>query len=143
LYILPAADIKTQWKRKGKEELHSFCQNTKRDRGENYSERYYRNSSTPWFRGIKTNRRAFVSINRMRAGHTNLKASLNRFNIVSTAECKCGDGLQTEEHIFWDCNLYEGQRATMMNILSDNSIKGHPKSVTELEKKFCKAFVTS
>jgi hypothetical protein len=23
-----------QWKKKGKEELHSFCQNTKRDRGE-------------------------------------------------------------------------------------------------------------
>jgi hypothetical protein len=32
----------------------------------------------------------------MRAGHSSLKASLNRFNIVSTAECECGDGLQTE-----------------------------------------------
>jgi hypothetical protein len=28
--LLPAADLKTQWKKKGKEELHSFCQNTKR-----------------------------------------------------------------------------------------------------------------
>jgi hypothetical protein len=37
-------------------------------------------------------RRAFVSINRMRAGHTSLKASLNRFNVVSRAECECGDG---------------------------------------------------
>jgi hypothetical protein len=55
------------------------------------------------------NRPAFVSINRMRAGHINLKASLNRFNIVSTAECECGDGLQTEEHMFWDCKLYEDQ----------------------------------
>jgi hypothetical protein len=62
--------------------------------------------------------RAFVSINRMRAGHTSLKASLNRFNILSTAECECGDGLQTGEHIFWDCKLYEDQRATMMDILS-------------------------
>jgi hypothetical protein len=63
----------------------------------------------------------------MRAGHTSLKASLNRFNIVSTAECECGDGPQREEHIFWDCKLYEDQRATMMDILSENSKKEYPK----------------
>jgi hypothetical protein len=134
------ADLKTQWKKKGKEELHNFCQNTKRVRGDNYFERYYRNGSSPWFREIKMNRRAFVSINRVRAGHTSLKASLNRVNIVSTAECECGDGLQTEEHIFWNCKLYEDQMATMMDILSENSKKEYPKSVTELlrleEKRF-------
>jgi hypothetical protein len=43
-------------------------------------------------------------------------SATNRFNIVSTAECECGDGLQTEEHIFWDCKLYEDQRATVMGI---------------------------
>jgi hypothetical protein len=134
------ADLKTQWKKKGKEELHIFCQNTKRDRGENFFERHYRNGSSPWFREIKMNRRAFVSINHMRAGHASLKASLNRFNIMSTAECECDDGLQTEEHIFRDCKLYEDQRATMMDILSKNSKKGYPESVTELlrleEKRF-------
>jgi hypothetical protein len=78
------------------------------------------------------NHRVFVSINRMRAGHSSLKAGLSRFNIVSTAECECCDGLQTEEHIFWDSKLYEGQRATMMDILSGNGKKEHPKSVTEL-----------
>jgi hypothetical protein len=76
----------------------------------------------------------------MTADHTSLKASLNRFNVVSTAECECGDGLQTEEHIFWDCKLYEDQGATMMDILSENSKKEYPKSVTELlgleEKRF-------
>jgi hypothetical protein len=102
--------FKVQWKKKGKEELHSFCQNTKRDRGESYFERYYRNGSSPWFREIKTNRHAFASINRMRAGHSSLKASLNRFNSVSSAECKGGDGLQTEEHIFWDCKLWRRGR---------------------------------
>jgi hypothetical protein len=76
----------------------------------------------------------------MRAGHTNLKASLNKCNIVSTGECKCGDGLQTEERIFWVCNLYEDQRATMMASLSKSRKKDYPKSVTELlrleEKRF-------
>jgi hypothetical protein len=76
----------------------------------------------------------------MRAGHASLKASLNRFNIVYRAECECGDGLQTEERIFWDCKLYEDRRATMMGILFENSKKEYPKSVTELlsfgEKRF-------
>jgi hypothetical protein len=47
-------------------------------------------------------------------------------------------GLQTEDHIFWDCKLYEDQRATMVVILSENRKKEYPKSVTELlrlEKK--------
>jgi hypothetical protein len=69
------------------------------------------------------NRRAFVSINRMRAGHSSLKASLNRFNFVSSAECECGDGLQTEEHIFWDCKLYEEHRG----IFSENCNERIPK----------------
>jgi hypothetical protein len=68
----------------------------------------------------------------MRGGHTILKASLNRYNIVSTVECECGDGLQLEEHIFWDCKLYEEQRATMIAIVSENKKRECPKSVTEL-----------
>jgi hypothetical protein len=114
------ADLKTQWKKKGKE-LHSSCENTKRDRGERYSERYNRNGSAPWFREIKMNRRGFVSINRMRADHSSLKASLKRYNIVSTAECECGDGLEMEERIFWECKRYEEQRATVRDILSESS----------------------
>jgi hypothetical protein len=126
------ADLKAQWNKKGKDELHTFCQNTKRDRGERCFERYDKNGSAPWFCEIKMNRRVFVSINRMRAGHSSLKASLSRFNLVSTAECYCGDGLQTEIHIFWDCKLYEDQRATVMGTVSENSKKEYPKSVTEL-----------
>jgi hypothetical protein len=55
--------------------------------------------------------------------HDSLGRGLSRINIVSTAECDCGDGLQTEEHIFWDYKLYEDQRATVMDTLSENSKK--------------------
>jgi hypothetical protein len=54
------------------------------------------------------------------------------------AECECGDGLQTVEHIFQDSELYEDQRATMMDTWFENSKKEYPKSVAELlrlEKK--------
>jgi hypothetical protein len=40
--------------------------------------------------------------------------------------------MQTEEHIFWDCKLYEDQRLTMTDILTENSKKEYPQSVTEL-----------
>jgi ribonuclease HI len=38
--LLPVAELKAQWKKKDKAELHSFCQNSKRDRGGSYSESY-------------------------------------------------------------------------------------------------------
>jgi hypothetical protein len=33
--LLPVADLRTNWKKKVKEELHSLCQNTKRDKEKN------------------------------------------------------------------------------------------------------------
>jgi hypothetical protein len=80
---------------------------------------------------IKMNHHAFMSINRMKAAHSSLKASLSRFNIVSTMECKCGDGLQTEDHSLWNCKLYEDQGATMVDILSEKSKTEYPKPVTK------------
>jgi hypothetical protein len=35
---------------------------------------------------------------------------------------------------FWDCKLYKDQRATMMDILPENSKNEYPKSVTELSR---------
>jgi hypothetical protein len=73
----------------------------------------------------------------MTAGHSRFKAS---FHTVFTAEYECGDRLQTEEHILWDCKLDEDQRAAMINILSESRGMEYPKSVTELlrleEKRF-------
>jgi hypothetical protein len=135
------ADLKAQWWKKGKEEGPSFCQNTKKDiRGSNFA-RYYRNGSFPWFCEIKTNRRAFVSTNLMRAGHSGLKASISRFNIVPTAECECGDRQQTEEHVFWDlnCRRTKGQR-WWVYCLRKARIKEYPKSVTELLRPEGKIF---
>jgi hypothetical protein len=49
-------------------------------------------------------------------------------------------GCKRGEHTFWYCKRYEEKRATMGDILSDNSKKEYPKSVTELvrleEKRF-------
>jgi hypothetical protein len=81
-----------------------------------------------------------MSINRMRVAHTSLKASLNRFNIASTAECECGDGLQMEERIFWECKLYEEQWATTMAIVREQQKRITKVTYTVLKargKKIC------
>jgi hypothetical protein len=39
-YYYQWQNLKDQWKKKDKGELHSYCQNTKRDREESYFERY-------------------------------------------------------------------------------------------------------
>jgi hypothetical protein len=33
---------------------------------------------------------------------------------VSTAECEFSDGLQMEEHVFWDCTLYKIQTVMIL-----------------------------
>jgi hypothetical protein len=49
---------------------------------------------------MKMNRCALVSISHMRKGLFSLKARLNGFNIMSTADCESGDRLHAEEHVF-------------------------------------------
>jgi hypothetical protein len=57
---------------------------------------------------------------------------------VSTAECECGDRLQTEEHIFWDCKLQEDQRAKITGILIENSKKKvNYRALKAKRKKVC------
>jgi hypothetical protein len=133
--------VKTSGKRKAERSFTLSVKTPKRKRERSCFERYYRNGSSPWFREIKMNSRALVSINRMKVGHPSPKTNISRFSIVSTVECDCADGLQTEERIIWDCKLCDDQRATMMDILSENSEKEYTLSITELlrleEKKIC------
>jgi hypothetical protein len=69
------------------------------------------------------NRRAFVS------GHSTIKVNLSIFNAMSSAERTCGDELQPEEHIFWNCKLHEDQRGKMMDIFSENSQLPNKRSI--------------
>jgi hypothetical protein len=83
--LLPVADLKAKWEKKIKRSF-TVSIDIIRGRGESYFERRCRNGSSPWFREIEMNCRAFVSIKCMRTGHSSLKVGLSRFNIVSTAE---------------------------------------------------------
>jgi hypothetical protein len=48
-------------------------------------------------------------------------------------KCEYADGLQAEEHIFWDCKRYKEQRTKKRgDILSENNKKEYTESVTQL-----------
>jgi hypothetical protein len=49
--------------------------------------------------------------------------------------------IYVQSAVFWDCKMYEEQRAIMMAILSENRKKEYPKSVTELLTLEGKRFV--
>jgi hypothetical protein len=68
------------------------------------------------------------------------------YRLVLLFEPEDGDSMFLR-NVFWNCKRYEDQRATMMDILSENCKKKYPKSVPELlgleEKESYKACVTS
>lgn len=50
----------------------------------------------------------------MRCGHTSLKFSLARFNIVPSGKCsECGSP-ETLDHIFWECSRFQNQRSQFL-----------------------------
>jgi hypothetical protein len=78
-------------------------------------------------------RDAFVSINRVGAGHPVLKQAEVDLTLYPRLS-ECGEGLQTEEHIFWNCKLYEDQRANMM-VFCLKTAKGNTR--THLQSSYC------
>ena len=72
----------------------------------------------PWYKRVKINRKAVVSINRIRCNHNSLNCSLNRFNIVKSDMCKCNESQDTPDHIFWQCRRFNRERRELVESLS-------------------------
>ncbi len=56
------------------------------------------------------NRTAEWKINRLRLGHTNLKADLAHKKIIEDPMCKCELAHETPFHVLFHCKLYDAQR---------------------------------
>jgi ribonuclease HI len=62
---------------------------------------------TPEFTGIVT-------------GHGKTKSYLHRFKLVDNLTCPCSEGVQTPEHLIYDCKLLEVQRSFLkQHIMAD------------------------
>jgi hypothetical protein len=93
---------------------------------------------------VKMNRLAFVSINRMRAGQSSLKANLSRFNIAST-DVVTGCKRRNISSAIINCTRNHGQQ--WWTFVWEQQ-KEYPMTVTELlrleeKKKICARCVTS
>ncbi len=61
------------------------------------------------------NRTAERKINRLRLGHTNLKADLTQKTIIDNPMCKCELAHETPLHLLLHCKLYDTQRESLIN----------------------------
>lgn len=59
-------------------------------------------------------------INRLRCGHTSLRANLFRFKIVDSPLCLTCGVAETSNHIFWECRKYDNQRIQLTSDLVRN-----------------------
>ena len=128
---VPFSDLFAIIKEKYKKENENILINIGREKGILYFENFYTKANKPWFYNLNLSRKAVVSINRIRSGHTSLNSSLYRQKIVDTDRCKCGEDVDTIDHIFWRCKLYNSERDVMTKEIRKEYKRG-PLSVINL-----------
>lgn len=79
--------------------------------GKLYFQYFVTKKKKPWFIDKKLPRAIIVTVNRIRANHYNLAASLARVGIVKSAKCKCEEGDENINHVIWQCKLYDEERS--------------------------------
>jgi hypothetical protein len=53
-------------------------------------------------------------------GHGETKSYLHRFKLTDSPTCPCNEGVQTPEHLMYDCKLLEVQRSSLkQHIMAD------------------------
>lgn len=116
-FCIPLQEIKNLWKERSLKDLMSWCQQESRSRGGFYVKNYLDGARRPWFHKLSMNRKLIITINRLRSGHTSLRSSLYRFNIVDSPYCLTCDEEETPNHVFWVCPAFENQRTEFRNNL--------------------------
>ncbi|EFN65847.1 hypothetical protein EAG_02388, partial [Camponotus floridanus] len=85
-----------------------------RVKGQHYFSNYYKRSrKKSWFYGIQADRYFCTLINRIRANHYNLNASLARKEYIASAQCECGYDYEDIDHVVWSCDRYSRERESL------------------------------
>ena len=107
LLKIPFSDLRQLTKALSKENTHTYITSLGTTKGIKYFENYYKKHSKSWYHNKKLPREIITTINRIRAGHYSLGASLARIGVVPHSKCQCGDPVQDANHIFWQCPLHD------------------------------------
>ena len=106
----PFSDMKESFKLAMKENTKSLLLSSDLDKGKAYFDFYYNDTEKPWFQSKNLSREFIVTINRLRANHYSLNASLARVSIINDPSCPCSFSSQDIDHILWSCPIYYHQR---------------------------------
>lgn len=116
---VPTGELRNLWKKHMYNELYQWSLNKAERRGSSYCKKFISDSRFVWFKNFDVNRRTITSINRLRSGHTSLRASLYRLRIVDSPMCLKCNVEETPDHVFWACEECRDQRRS----LQENLIK--------------------
>lgn len=98
----------------------STCEKVKIEaqrKGTEYFDLYFSTSPFPWFHNKTLTRQFITWVNRGRANHYHLAASLARIGFISDKQCSCGYLEEDLDHVIWNCPKYEPNRTSMINSL--------------------------
>ncbi|XP_036143172.1 uncharacterized protein LOC118645672 [Monomorium pharaonis] len=132
---IPISDLRRFYKEESWSLTQEKIKNEFRYKGMFYYNNYYnKNSKKPWFSSMNTERYFVTLINRLRANHYNLNASLARKNYIPDSRCECGAESEDFDHLVWQCHRYNADRIDMGIQLYRRNIDG-VESITELIRK--------
>ncbi|XP_066582758.1 uncharacterized protein [Prorops nasuta] len=109
---IPFSDLKGFFRNKTTENTILFINESSKNKGSIYFNRYYKCKSKPWFHNKHLTREIITTINRIRSEHYSLNSSLAECNLVDNPHCDCNNQeyIQDIEHILWQCITFEQQR---------------------------------
>ena len=129
----PFTDYKDTFKRAMFEKTAEYVLKLGETKGINYFKTFYKKALNPWFFNKKLPRELIVTINRLRADHYNLAASLAKVKIVNDATCVCNNSAPEDiDHVVWQCPLYNNHRVKLIKSLRQLNLQIPTKMSTLL-----------
>lgn len=121
---IPFTDFYEQFRKNMKIQTNNSIKDQGLFKGKTYFLQMFNDSDKSWFANKKLPREFIVTINRSRADHYHLAASLFRMNIVNSPTCKCNEADENLNHVIWQCKLFASQRDKLLTSLKKYKI--HP-----------------
>ena len=122
LINIPFTDLYEFLYKKAKNQSTYTIEQEGKKKGKTYFESFYSKNKLPWYTHITQNRSFITTINRMRANHYHLSASLFRIGIINSPQCQCGHESEDLNHIIWQCKRFDHQRKALIKNLSDQNL---------------------
>jgi hypothetical protein len=90
-------------------------------------------------RRLTVNLNLSPTVTTIKTGHGNIRAYLNRLKTIGSPECPCENGIQTVDHLIFQCNRLKNERENLKTgVLKEGS---WPVSKSELTIRYLKKFI--